>query len=74
MSKDYLLTFIINLTHKKKLEEYKTINKYIIDEIIDGIIIVNKDGLVTFSNKSLTNIFGYTSEELAGQPIEMLIP
>jgi len=39
-----------------------------------GILIVDERGCIIFANQALLNMFGYESEELLGQPIEILVP
>lgn len=40
----------------------------------EGIIIVNRNGQIVLANKSAENLFGYDSEELVKQTLEVLIP
>ncbi|MDW3195162.1 MAG: PAS domain S-box protein [Cytophagales bacterium] len=40
----------------------------------EGIIIVNREGQIVLANKSAENLFGYESEELEGETLEVLIP
>ena len=40
----------------------------------DGIIIVDREGQVVLANDQAGLHFGYTTEELTGQPIEVLVP
>lgn len=40
----------------------------------DGIIIVDRGGLITLVNAQAEKLFGYLREELLGQPIEILVP
>ncbi len=40
----------------------------------DGILVTNLQGRITRVNGRVEQIFGYTREELFGQPVEMLIP
>lgn len=40
----------------------------------DAMIIVNEPGEITLVNSQTEQMFGYTREELTGQPIEILIP
>ncbi len=39
-----------------------------------GIISIDREGLIRRANPKAQELFGYTSEELAGQSIDMLIP
>ena len=40
----------------------------------DAILVVDLAGRILFTNHQTANVFGYTAEELSGQPIELLIP
>lgn len=35
---------------------------------------VNAGGLITLANKGAEQLFGYTSEQLLGRSVEMLVP
>jgi two-component system sensor histidine kinase/response regulator len=48
--------------------------KIIIDRAPDSILFVNSDGLIKFVNKRVEIDFGYKSEELLNQKIEILMP
>ncbi|VTR93501.1 serine threonine-protein kinase : Putative PAS/PAC sensor protein OS=Planctomyces brasiliensis (strain ATCC 49424 / DSM 5305 / JCM 21570 / NBRC 103401 / IFAM 1448) GN=Plabr_4306 PE=4 SV=1: Pkinase: PAS_4: PAS_9 [Gemmata massiliana] len=40
----------------------------------DALVLINAEGRITLANRQAENVFGYTREELLGQPIELLIP
>lgn len=40
----------------------------------DGILIVDKNGIIEFSNAQIKTILGYNKEEIKGRPIEFLVP
>ena len=46
----------------------------VMDAAPDGIMVVQNDGTIVLANAYCTKLFGYTSEELIGKPIETLVP
>jgi PAS domain S-box-containing protein len=40
----------------------------------DALIVVDSRGLIRFANATTRALFGYTRDQLIGQPIEMLVP
>jgi diguanylate cyclase (GGDEF)-like protein/PAS domain S-box-containing protein len=44
------------------------------DNVADGIIIINTQGLIESANPAVTTIFGYPQNELVGQNVAMLMP
>jgi len=40
----------------------------------DAMLVVDTQGIIHFSNETSSSLFGYTPEELMGQPIKLLIP
>ena len=40
----------------------------------DGVLIVDERGEIVLVNRQVEELFGYTREELLGQPVELLIP
>jgi PAS domain S-box-containing protein len=40
----------------------------------DALLLAGADGNILFTNTAITNLFGYQSAELLGQPIEALLP
>jgi len=39
-----------------------------------GLIVVDDKGLITVVNQEIEKLFGYTRDEMLGQPVEMLVP
>jgi two-component system, cell cycle sensor histidine kinase and response regulator CckA len=39
-----------------------------------AIIVVDRGGRITLANPAMLGVFGYTAEEVLGQPVEMLLP
>lgn len=48
--------------------------KRIFDSSCDGIILIDKKGIIIQINKSCCRIFGYQESELVGQKVNMLMP
>ncbi len=48
--------------------------KAIIENVVDGILVIDKDGIIQLVNPSACSLFGYTTKELYGQNISMLMP
>jgi protein-histidine pros-kinase len=40
----------------------------------DAIVVVDDKGIITVANHRATDLFGYSRDELIGQPVEMLVP
>src|ERR1700676_4102511 len=40
----------------------------------DAMLVVNAQGIIRFSNETSSSLFGYTPDQLIGQPIKLLIP
>ncbi|KQT93929.1 hypothetical protein ASG49_02995 [Marmoricola sp. Leaf446] len=40
----------------------------------DGMVIVNRDGIITLVNAQVEQMFGYHRAELVGEPVEILVP
>lgn len=46
----------------------------IISNVLDGIITIDEQGIIISSNKSAAQIFGYTTDEINGNNVSMLMP
>lgn len=45
-----------------------------LDRLSDPVIIADASGIICFLNAQAELVFGYTKEEIVGQPVEMLLP
>ena len=73
----YVLITSTDITNIKALRDAKLINtKFgnLLDSIPDGIVIVNSTGRIVLVNTQAEKLFGYSADELRGQPVEMLLP
>ncbi|QEE31488.1 PAS domain S-box protein [Terriglobus albidus] len=59
-------------SHAEVLAERKF--REMIEEAPDAILEVNQTGYIVIANKTSETLFGYTREELLGQPVEILVP
>ncbi len=46
----------------------------VVDNAVDGIITIGDDGRIDSVNPAAARIFGYAAGDLAGQPIQLLLP
>jgi PAS domain S-box-containing protein len=46
----------------------------LLDAAPDALVIADPDGRIRLTNRQATALFGYTVAELAGQPVELLLP
>lgn len=74
----YLIPSGIEITERNKtqrrLEDSELRFRRVFDSAADGLISVNGEGLITLANARAQDMFGYTQDEMVGQPIELLVP
>ena len=46
----------------------------VIDTAVDGVILMDSDGIVQTFNKACEGLFGYTADEVVGRNVRMLMP
>jgi len=67
-----------DITQRKEsqlaLEEREQRMNAILDTAVDGIIVIDEDGVIQTFNKGAVKIFGYTESEAIGQNVDMLMP
>lgn len=61
------------IAQKQEIEEAKYIHA-MLNTVVDGVITIDKDGLIHAFNPSAERIFGYRAEEVSGQNINILMP
>ena len=67
-----------NLTESRNMEKIQKENESlvlsIVENSVDGFIIIDGNGIIQSFNKSASKIFGYTSSEVTGHNVSMLMP
>lgn len=75
---NHMLGLVQDITQRKndELALHRLTNKMnaLLEATPDCLIISNREGQIIFANAVAEKTFGYTSEELIGQKIELLIP
>ncbi len=56
------------------LKESQALHKAVVETIVDGIVVIDADGRMEWSNPAARNLFGYTAAELVGRNVAMLMP
>lgn len=62
------------LTVERKLRKLENRLGKFLDSAPNAIMIIDQNGSIELCNRQTENIFGYKSQELIGQPIEVLVP
>ncbi|OHS99460.1 Adenylate and Guanylate cyclase catalytic domain containing protein [Tritrichomonas foetus] len=68
-----LLNYLLNRT-TEKLDNKMTTSKSVIYTSKDAVVCLNRNETIEVVNSSITSLFGYTPEQLLGQPIATLLP
>lgn len=68
----YLVITILTMRQGEtaKEEQFHALFRY----ATNGILVTNKKGLIIRANPAAERLFGFASEEMVGEPVEMLIP
>jgi PAS domain S-box-containing protein len=56
------------------LRESEATSRLILESMPDAILIADRDGNIVYGNTQVEHLFGYATEEVIGQPVEVLIP
>ncbi len=60
-----------DMTEQRRAEDQF---RLVVQGISSGIVIINQEGGIVFTNPTLEKLFGYPEQELRGAPLEMLLP
>jgi PAS domain S-box-containing protein len=56
------------------MEELAKITQHLLRSSPDALVVIDDRGQIRFANDTVTELFGYTPEQLLGQPLDMLVP
>jgi diguanylate cyclase (GGDEF)-like protein/PAS domain S-box-containing protein len=56
------------------LRDSEAKHRTVVDNIVDGVIVIDERGIIESFNGSAERIFGYSSDEARGQNVSMLMP
>jgi len=69
---------IVDITQRKRSEAILVRASHkaqlVIESVPNGILVVNREGVITLANTAAINLFGYQRSSLIGQPVEILLP
>ena len=63
-----------DISERKKLDRANATFRQVIEAAPDGIVMLNREGTIVQVNGEAERLFGYSRAELAGKPVEMLLP
>ena len=69
-----LVCYVRDVSEQRKALAAKAYLAAIVDSADDAIISKDLNGIIQWCNASAERLFGYTSAELVGRPVRMLIP
>ncbi|MGA7179663.1 MAG: PAS domain S-box protein [Thiobacillaceae bacterium] len=58
----------------KNLSQAQERYSMVVKANVNGLLVVDTDGRIVLTNPALERMFGYTTDELLGQPLETLVP
>jgi two-component system, sensor histidine kinase len=61
-------------TLRQRMDQIASIAQQLLEFSPDALIVVDSRGSIRFANATTRALFGYTRDQLIGQPIEMLVP
>src|SRR5256885_2741999 len=74
---EFVLSSKKDITHQRAMRDAKLVEarfRDLLESMPDGIVMINLTGRIVFSNSQAETLFGYSSGELKGKAVEMLLP
>jgi PAS domain S-box-containing protein len=57
---------VVDITDRKEAEEFRAV---VMDNMAEGLYVLDADGLVTYMNPAASSMLGWTEDELRGKPM-----
>ncbi|WP_342620166.1 PAS domain-containing sensor histidine kinase [Rhodoferax sp. GW822-FHT02A01] len=74
----HVLATIVDITERKNAEKQRARSRDQFNAVVEaapaGIVMVDENARITLVNCQIESLFGYSREDLIGQPIEILLP
>lgn len=58
----------------RRMDQIASIAQHLLQFSPDALIVIDGNGAIIFANATTRTLFGYSRDQLIGQPIEMLVP
>lgn len=56
------------------MDELAEITQHLLRSSPDALVVIDDRGHIRFANDTVTELFGYSAQQMLGQPIDMLVP
>ena len=61
---------VLDITERKEAEEFRAV---VMDNMAEGLYVLDADGLVTYMNPAAASMLGWTEDELRGKPMHATV-